>query len=259
MSAVISAAVLTGCRGHPSRLRPAVRKRKICRVVQKVRPGLHRPGRRRSSRKWAIRTPRAAPCSQAGVPIVPGCDVVRDAEQAKQEAEKIGFPLLIKARAGGGGRGIRRVDSADEVERAFLAASSEAQAAFGDGACYMEKFLFPVKHIEMQLLCDHFGNIVCLGERECSMQRKNQKTLEESPSPSVDERNPKGNDARVRAGGKDRRLPGTWHHRVFAHAGQKILFHGDEHPLAGGASRHRNGHGLRSGQMADPRGGRAWS
>ncbi len=129
----------------------------------------------------AKRTMRAA-----GVPVVPGCDLVTGAEQAKTEAEKIGFPLLIKARAGGGGRGIRLVKSPEEVEPAFLAASSEAESAFGDGACYMEKYLSPVKHIEMQIICDDFGNVVCLGERECSVQRKNQKLIEESPSPAVD-------------------------------------------------------------------------
>ena len=122
----------------------------------------------------------------AGVPVTPGCDIVESVEQAKEEAEKIGFPLLIKARSGGGGKGIRRVDSIEQFEEAFLSASSEAQSAFGDGACYIEKFIHPVKHIEMQLLCDKYGNIVCLGERECSVQRKNQKMIEESPSPALD-------------------------------------------------------------------------
>lgn len=121
----------------------------------------------------------------AGVPVVPGCDLLTSVEQAKKEAERIGYPLLIKAKAGGGGRGIRRVNSADEVERAYLSASSEAQSAFGDGGVYMEKFLSPVKHIEVQLLADNFGNVVCLGERDCSVQRKNQKMIEESPSPVI--------------------------------------------------------------------------
>lgn len=121
----------------------------------------------------------------AGVPVTPGCDIVADVKTAKAQAEKIGFPLLIKARSGGGGRGIRRVDAMDEFENAFNAASSEAQSAFGDGAVYMEKFLSPVKHIEMQLLCDKFGHVLCLGERECSVQRKNQKLIEESPSPAI--------------------------------------------------------------------------
>ena len=121
----------------------------------------------------------------AGVPVTPGCDIVEDVEAAKEEAKKIGFQLLIKARSGGGGRGIRRVDCMDEFENAFNSASSEAKSAFGDGAVYMEKFLYPVKHIEMQLLCDKHGNVLCLGERECSVQRKNQKLIEESPSPAI--------------------------------------------------------------------------
>ena len=124
----------------------------------------------------------------AGVPVTPGCDVVQDINTAKKEAERIGFPLLVKARSGGGGKGIRRVDSAEQFEDAFLSASAEARAAFGDGACYLEKFIFPVKHIEMQLLADQYGNTICLGERECSVQRNNQKMIEESPSPALDEK-----------------------------------------------------------------------
>lgn len=124
----------------------------------------------------------------AGVPVTPGCDIVEDVESAKAEAEKIGFPLLIKARSGGGGKGIRKVDCIEQFEESFLAASSEAQSAFGDGACYLERFIHPVKHIEMQLLCDKYGNTICLGERECSVQRKNQKMIEESPSPALDEK-----------------------------------------------------------------------
>lgn len=123
----------------------------------------------------------------AGVPVTPGTDVLESLEQAKEEAVKIGFPLLIKARSGGGGRGIRRVDSIEEFENAYNSAQAEAESAFGDGALYIEKFLFPVKHIEMQLLCDKFGNVVCLGERECSVQRKNQKLIEESPSSAIDD------------------------------------------------------------------------
>ena len=121
----------------------------------------------------------------AGVPVTPGSDVIDDIDQAKEKALEIGFPLLVKARSGGGGRGIRRVDKIEEFENAFLSAKAEAQSAFGDGAVYMEKFLTPVKHIEMQLLCDKYGNVVCLGERECSVQRKNQKLIEESPSPAI--------------------------------------------------------------------------
>ena len=124
---------------------------------------------------------------EAGVPVVPGCDLIQDIDQAKQEAGRIGFPLLVKARAGGGGRGIRAVNAPGELEKAVATASAEAKSAFGDGAVYLEKSLSPVKHIEMQILCDQFGGIVCLGERECSVQRKRQKLVEESPSPAVKE------------------------------------------------------------------------
>ena len=121
------------------------------------------------------------------MPVVPGSDIVSTEEEALAAARTIGFPLLVKARSGGGGRGIRLVEHEDALLPAFLAATSEAASAFGDGAVYLEKYLSPVKHIEMQLLCDNFGGVVCLGERECSMQRKNQKLIEESPSPAVDE------------------------------------------------------------------------
>ncbi len=121
----------------------------------------------------------------AGVPVTPGSDVIDDVTEARAKAQEIGFPLLVKARSGGGGRGIRRVDRIEDFDNAFLSAKAEAQSAFGDGAVYMEKFLSPVKHVEMQLLADKYGNVVCLGERECSVQRKNQKLIEESPSPAV--------------------------------------------------------------------------
>lgn len=121
----------------------------------------------------------------AGVPVTPGSDVIDDIDEARANAAAIGFPLLVKARSGGGGRGIRRVDRIEDFDNAFLSAKAEAQSAFGDGAVYMEKFITPVKHIEMQLLCDKYGNVVCLGERECSVQRKNQKLIEECPSPAI--------------------------------------------------------------------------
>jgi acetyl-CoA carboxylase biotin carboxylase subunit len=122
---------------------------------------------------------------EAGVPTVPGCDMVSDLEQAKQEAERIGYPLLIKARAGGGGKGIRLVREPSQLEHAYRTASSEAEHAFGDGGCYLERYLTHVKHVEIQLLADEMGNVVCLGERECSIQRNNQKLLEEAPSPAL--------------------------------------------------------------------------
>jgi len=122
-----------------------------------------------------------------GVPTTPGTDILKDAKEALEAAGKIGYPVFLKASAGGGGKGIRLVEHPEEMERAFQTASNEAEKAFGDGRMYMEKYLNPVKHIEVQLLADEKGNTVCLGERECSIQRNNQKLIEESPSPAVSE------------------------------------------------------------------------
>lgn len=122
---------------------------------------------------------------EAGLPVIPGSDIVKDVAEAERIACQIGYPLLIKARAGGGGRGIRLVRSSDGLEHQFEAASAEAVSCFGDGGLYLEKFLKPVKHIEMQILADNYGRVVCLGERDCSMQRRNQKLIEESPAPGL--------------------------------------------------------------------------
>ena len=119
------------------------------------------------------------------VPTTPGTDILRDSQEALKAAEEIGYPVLLKASAGGGGKGIRLVEQPQDMERAFETASSEALKAFGDGRMYLEKYLHPVKHIEVQLLADEAGHIVCLGERECSIQKNNQKLIEESPSPGV--------------------------------------------------------------------------
>lgn len=124
---------------------------------------------------------------KAGVPITPGCKELLDYTHALIEAKKIGYPVLIKASAGGGGRGIRLVNNESELEKAFLSAKSEAKACFGNDSLYMEKYLTNVKHIELQILADNFGNVIVLPERECSIQRKNQKLIEESPSCIIDE------------------------------------------------------------------------
>ena len=122
---------------------------------------------------------------QAGVPVIEGSDLLQSPAGAAETAKKIGYPIMLKARAGGGGRGIRIVDGPEALDGAFRAASAEASSAFGDGALYMEKYLRPVKHIEVQILGDTAGNIVALGERDCSVQRANQKLLEESPAPAL--------------------------------------------------------------------------
>ena len=121
----------------------------------------------------------------AGVPVIPGSDgVVADLEQARQEGERIGYPVMVKASAGGGGRGIRLVRSPEELEDAFYNARQEALSFFGDDRLYMEKFVENPHHVEVQILADRMGNIVHLGERDCSIQRRNQKVLEEAPCPS---------------------------------------------------------------------------
>ena len=122
---------------------------------------------------------------QTGLTVIPGTGVLSSADEAAREAERIGYPVMVKASAGGGGRGIRLVRSADELENAFLQASAEARSAFGDGTVYLEKYISPARHIELQILADEHGNVFCLGERDCSLQRRNQKLIEETPSPGV--------------------------------------------------------------------------
>ena len=120
----------------------------------------------------------------AGVPIVPGVvDAIETPEEAARIAEEIGYPVLLKAAAGGGGKGMRAVEDPAELERGFQAASREAESAFGDGSVYIEKYLSRPRHIEIQILGDTRGNIVHLVERECSIQRRHQKLVEEAPSP----------------------------------------------------------------------------
>jgi acetyl-CoA carboxylase, biotin carboxylase subunit len=123
---------------------------------------------------------------KAGVPILMGSDdVIQSPEEAIEWAEKIGYPVIVKASAGGGGRGMRVIRNADELTNNFLQAQNEAAAAFGNGDLYMEKFVERPRHIEFQVLADEHGNVMSLGERECSIQRRHQKLLEESPSVKV--------------------------------------------------------------------------
>ena len=125
---------------------------------------------------------------RAGVPTVPGSPgPVESAAEAAEWADKLGFPVMLKAIAGGGGKGMRRIMTADELESAFRLASSEATSAFGDGRLYLEKLIEAPRHVEIQILADEHGNRVHLGERECSLQRRHQKVLEEAPSPIVDD------------------------------------------------------------------------
>ena len=121
----------------------------------------------------------------AGVPLVPGTEGAAALPEVRRVAAELGYPLLLKAVAGGGGKGMRRVEGEDELERAYATASAEAEAAFGDGSLYVEKVIVPARHVEIQVLCDAHGGVLTLGERECSIQRRHQKLVEESPSPAL--------------------------------------------------------------------------
>jgi acetyl-CoA carboxylase, biotin carboxylase subunit len=122
----------------------------------------------------------------AGIPVVPGSDGgITDDETASKVAAKIGYPVLVKAAAGGGGRGMKVAQTAEDLSTALSTARSEAKAAFGDDAVYLEKYLSTPRHIELQVIADAFGNVVHLGERDCSLQRRHQKVLEEAPSPAL--------------------------------------------------------------------------
>lgn len=126
---------------------------------------------------------------RAGVPVVPGSDgALKDVNEAKKLAEEIGYPVILKAAAGGGGRGMRVVNKPEDLEKNFWSAESEALAAFGDGTMYIEKYFTSPRHIEVQILGDEHGNVVHIGERDCSLQRRHQKLIEESPAVILDEK-----------------------------------------------------------------------
>ena len=126
--------------------------------------------------------------NELGLPLVPGSDEnVINVKNAKEEAKKIGFPLLIKASAGGGGKGMKIVNNIEELEEGYSSAKNEARAAFGNDDVYIEKYLSKPRHIEVQIIGDKFGNVIHLGERECSIQRNHQKLIEEAPSPILNE------------------------------------------------------------------------
>ena len=180
MTAIIDVAIATGCQAiHPGYglLSENPRFAELCEKcgIKFIGPS-YTVIAKMGDKDEARRTMRAA-----GVPVVPGLDEITDVAAAKKFAAEIGYPVIVKASAGGGGRGIRIVWKEEDFENAVLTASAEAQAAFGNGKVYLEKYLTDVKHVEMQIVADNFGNVVCLGERDCSMQRKNQKLIEESP------------------------------------------------------------------------------
>ena len=188
---------------------------------------------------------------EAKVPILPGSDgVIATAEEAQEWAHKVGYPVILKAKAGGGGRGMRIVRTAEELPNLFHAASTEAANAFGNGELYMEKFIEQPRHIEFQMLADEHGNVTTLFERECSIQRRHQKLIEEAPSLQV---TPK---MREEIG---KTLCRCLTEIGYQNAGtveflmdedRQALLHRDEHAHPGGAPGHRGHHRRRSGEGA---------
>ena len=201
--------------------------------------------------KIAAKTTVAA----CGVPIVPGIAEpgLSDADLIAAAAD-VGFPVLVKPSAGGGGKGMRRVDDPADLAAALAASRREAAAAFGDDTLFLERFVVRPRHIEVQVLADTHGNVLHLGERECSLQRRHQKVIEEAPSAAAGCADPgayRSGRLRYRA---QRRLRRGGHRRVHRLRGpsRRVLLHGDEHPPSGRAPGHRDGHRVGSGRVAGP-------
>ena len=168
------------------------------------------------------------------VPTTPGTDILQDADQAQAAAEEIGYPVLIKASAGGGGKGIRLVERPEDMERAFETASAEAEKAFGDGRMYMEKYLDPVKHIEVQLLADEAGTSCAWGSGS-ALSRRTTKSSSRSRPPRRWTRRPEKADGHRHPGRPGRGVRERGDRGVLDGQGPQLLLYGDEHPAAGGA------------------------
>ena len=208
-----------------------------------------------SQEAMGVKTSARRRMKAAGVPVVPGSEgPIADEAAATAEAERIGYPVMLKAAAGGGGKGMKRCDRAEDFGKLWQTAKRESASAFGDDRIYLEKFLEKPRHVEVQVFADEHGNVVHMGERECSVQRRHQKIVEESPSAVVDAamRAAMGKVAveAARAVG----YVGAGTVELLVDASGELLLPGDEHPPAGRAPGHRDGHRHRPGPAPD-RGG----
>lgn len=185
MSAVLSAAIITGAQAiHPG-FGFLSENSKFATMCEEMQIKFIGPSASIMD-KMGDKINARAEMIKASVPVIPGSDgQIHTVEEARKLAASIGFPLMLKASAGGGGKGIRKVEQEVDLVAAFNSASQEAISAFGNGAMYMEKVIYPARHIEVQILGDAFGHVIHLGERDCSLQRNNQKVLEESPSIAI--------------------------------------------------------------------------
>ncbi len=207
-------------------------------ILARLPHHVHRARRRRRSARWGTSRSPGARVAAAGVPMVPGSPgPVESVDDAVAFAKKVGYPVILKASAGGGGRGMRVARDERELSGACETARNEAEKAFGNAEVYLEKYLENPRHIEFQVFGDSRGNVRHLGERECSIQRRHQKLIEEAPSPALEE-----GLRREDGGGRDRRGEGRVGTRTPAPSsscstGRPVLLHGDEHAPPGRASR----------------------
>ena len=194
--------------------------------------------------------------AELGLPVLPGSEVIRSEAMALEEAERAGYPVMVKAAAGGGGRGMRIVRTPDELPHAIQAAQNEAAASFGTPDVYLEKYIESPRHIEFQVLGDQHGKVVHFGERECTIQRRHQKLVEESPSTQLDQET-QGTGGLAGCSGPTE----DWLHqrrdgRVPDGRESQASLPGDEHPHSGRTRGDRNGDGGRSREDADSHRGR---
>ena len=242
--------------GGASGLRLPLRARGLPARAGGGRHRVHRaePGRdRRDGRQDRV---ARRPPPNAKVSTVPGhLGVIDDEKHAVKIADEIGYPVMIKASAGGGGKGMRIAWSQGEVAEGFARSKSEAKSSFGDDRMFIEKFIVDPRHIEIQVLGDKHGNVIYLGERECSIQRRNQKVIEEAPSPLLDAATRKKMGEQAVALAKAVGYDSRRHGRVRRRAGPQLLLPRDEHAAAGRASGDRIDHRHRSGRADDPRRG----
>ena len=179
---------------------------------------------------------------EAGVPIVPGStEPSPDVEAARKAAEEIGYPVACKAAGGGGGKGFRVAQTADELAEAFEGAAREGEKFFSDDRVYLERYLEDPRHVEVQVLADSHGNVIHLGERDCSIQRRHQKLIEEAPGPARRRRDARADRQDRHRRGARGRLPRRRHGRGDA-GRRRVLLPRDEHPGPGRALRDRDGH-----------------
>ena len=230
-------------RGGPPRLRLPLGERRAS-PRRSPPPASSSSARRpRRSPRWATRSPPRSSPPRPGVSVIPGAlDVMRDADHAVEVARAIGYPVMLKASAGGGGKGMRIAHDDKECREGFARSSSEAASSFGDARVFVEKFIEQPRHIEIQVIADAHGNALYLNERECSVQRRHQKVIEEAPSPFLDAATRRAMGEQAVALARAVGYTSAGHGRVRRRRAPQLLLPRDEHAPAGRAPGHRVRH-----------------